>query len=299
MREYNHEFADHWFYTPSFLEKTSGLSLVRAGRNVAKPNYYMGPRFIMYYSFHFIRTGSLVFNQNETLESGDMFCLWSNIPHQYGHLNEAVAKPNEITFTSTSDALRMFWIALDGKQAPILARMIGLAQNKRVLKNILNPRVEQVISEICELLQEMDKISVQYRSDAKVLSLIYSLFHEISTQGTGQFWDEDDDWLSNAEEYIRLHCMDGVTVHDVVRHVGLSRSHFSRSFTTKYGFSPNEFIKRIKMDKAVEMLKVRDYSITEIALTLGYPDLYSFTRAFTRHFTISPSRYRKGVNGEN
>lgn len=293
MREHNHEFVDHWFHTPSSLEKTSGLWLIRAGQNIAKPNYHMGPRFITYYSFHFIRSGKLVFNENDILESGDMFCLWPNLTHQYGYPHAEKEKMHESVFSASPQPLRMFWIALGGRQAPILAKKLRVAPNKLILKNILNPHVESVIDDICALLAEMDTSNASSRYDAKILSLIYALFHELSIQAIERQLDEDDDWLSKAAEYIHLHYMDGITVHDVVRRTGLNRSHFSRSFATKYGLSPNQYLQDIRMSKAAEMLETSHYSITEIALSLGYPDLYSFTRAFRRYFSMPPSEYRK------
>lgn len=293
MEESNHEFADHWFHSPSSLERACGLRLVKAGQNIAKPNYYMGPRFISYYSFHFIRTGGLVFNQSNVLGAGDMFCLCPNITHQYGYPNKERERLQGSTRFQSAEPLRMFWIALDGKQAPILAKMIGITHTQPILRDILDVNVEQVIGQICETLKETVDTSSPSRNDAKILSLIYLLFHEISIQIVGHLSEEKDDWLCKAEEYMRLHCLDGITVHDVVRHVGLSRSHFSRSFTSRFGLSPNDFIQNIRMDKAVEMLEKSQYSITEIALSIGYPDLYSFTRAFSRHFSLSPSSYRK------
>ncbi|MBM7675649.1 helix-turn-helix domain-containing protein [Gracilibacillus alcaliphilus] len=40
------------------------------------------------------------------------------------------------------------------------------------------------------------------------------------------------------------------------------------------------------------MLRTTSHSITEIALSLGYPNLYAFTRAFSQYYQLTPTHYR-------
>jgi len=59
---------------------------------------------------------------------------------------------------------------------------------------------------------------------------------------------------------------------------------------------PAEYISKVKMNKAKELLLGTSASITEIAYSLGYPNLFSFTRAFKKYYSISPSAYRNNNN---
>lgn len=54
-----------------------------------------------------------------------------------------------------------------------------------------------------------------------------------------------------------------------------------------------KYLQQIRMDKARKLLMDTNASITEIALSLGYPNLYSFTRAFKLYFKESPVTLRK------
>ncbi|MOA67458.1 DNA-binding transcriptional regulator AraC [compost metagenome] len=58
-------------------------------------------------------------------------------------------------------------------------------------------------------------------------------------------------------------------------------------------------MQRLKMGKGAQLLRVTDKPVTEIALSIGYPDLYAFTRAFTSYFGLSPTKYRKGGSAAN
>ncbi len=72
---------------------------------------------------------------------------------------------------------------------------------------------------------------------------------------------------------------------------GLSTVYFRRLFKEVYGISPIEYIKELKIKKAKEMLRSDYGSISDIALSLGYQNIYDFSRDFKKHTGISPSKY--------
>lgn len=259
---------------------------------MAKSNYSIGPRFIAYHSFHFIRRGSLTLNNRYGLSRGDIFALFPSVTHQYRWASAMEAgEEAESGPVKSTETLEMFWIALDGRQVPSLAEMIGVSQSQPFIRKAITPSVDQVIEEICAVLKDME--TSPSRPDLKMLSLIYLLFHEVSLQCSKRDTNWEPDWINRVVEYIRLHYMDGITIRDLVKQTGLNRSHFSRAFTARLGVSPHQYLTNIRMEKALDMLKTDGYSITEIGLSLGFPDLYSFTRSFRNHFGVPPSHYRR------
>lgn len=73
----------------------------------------------------------------------------------------------------------------------------------------------------------------------------------------------------------------------------LSRSHAVRSFRARYGESPAEFRKRLRLERAAYTLRVTTQSVTEVALESGFRSAEGFTRAFKRGFGVAPSLYRR------
>ena len=69
----------------------------------------------------------------------------------------------------------------------------------------------------------------------------------------------------------------------------LSRSHAVRSFRARYGESPAEFRKRLRLERAAYALRVTTQPVTEVALEAGFRSAEGFSRAFRRGFGVPPS----------
>lgn len=75
-------------------------------------------------------------------------------------------------------------------------------------------------------------------------------------------------------------------------------SHFSvstleRYFHSHFGLSPNEFLLKLKINRASQLLSTSTLNISEIASECGYENVSSFSRAFRRHMGTTPGNYRK------
>lgn len=94
-----------------------------------------------------------------------------------------------------------------------------------------------------------------------------------------------------ALEYITQNFDKPIKNEDLAKVAGLSNVYFRKIFTDVIGTSPNAYIHKIRIDKAKEMLKSEYSNISEIAASLGYPNIYDFSRDFKKHVGIPPSKY--------
>jgi len=76
--------------------------------------------------------------------------------------------------------------------------------------------------------------------------------------------------------------------------LGYSYPYLSHVFTRRMGKSIKEYYQQLLFERAVELLK-SDMSITQISDQLGYQAIHSFSRAFSNHYGVSPSRYIDSV----
>lgn len=97
--------------------------------------------------------------------------------------------------------------------------------------------------------------------------------------------------IAPAIEYISQHYNEKITNDVLAAVVGMSTVYFRKLFASAMGISPITYANNLRIEKAKEMLKSDYGSLSDIAISLGYPSLYDFSRAFKKHTGISPSKY--------
>lgn len=97
--------------------------------------------------------------------------------------------------------------------------------------------------------------------------------------------------IAPAVEYILNNYNLPMKNDDLAKLTGLSTIYFRKLFTEIFGLSPIAYVHKLRIKKAKEMLKSDYGSIEEIALTLGYANLYDFSRTFKKHIGIPPTTF--------
>lgn len=78
----------------------------------------------------------------------------------------------------------------------------------------------------------------------------------------------------------------------VAAHAGYSRYHFVRAFKAAYGQTPGQYLTRRRVERAEEMLRTADLTVTEICALVGFTSLGSFSARFKKATGMSPTAYR-------
>ena len=81
----------------------------------------------------------------------------------------------------------------------------------------------------------------------------------------------------------------------VAKMANLSTYHFIRVFKQQTGKTPYEYLVDIKMEKAMEMLKNRNISITDICFSCGFTNHSHFTTTFKKRIGVTPTDYRAAI----
>jgi AraC-like DNA-binding protein len=84
----------------------------------------------------------------------------------------------------------------------------------------------------------------------------------------------------------------------VARVAHVSPAHFSRQFRATFGESPHRYLQRRRVERAMELLRDTDRSVTEICFDVGWGSLGTFSRTFREVVGESPSTYRARFAGE-
>jgi AraC family transcriptional regulator len=96
---------------------------------------------------------------------------------------------------------------------------------------------------------------------------------------------------------IHEHLNEKLELEDLAKSAGFSPFHFHRLFSAMVGETPQQFLNRVRLERAANMLvKYSGYSITQIAMNCGFSSSSVFARSFKSHFGISANEYRNTIN---
>ncbi len=97
--------------------------------------------------------------------------------------------------------------------------------------------------------------------------------------------------MQRITEYIRSKVDQTITLDELSALASMSSYHFLRVFKRSTGLTPHQYIISMRIERAKTLLLKREFSIAEIASTLGFFDQSHFTNAFKRLVGITPQRY--------
>ncbi len=92
--------------------------------------------------------------------------------------------------------------------------------------------------------------------------------------------------------HIEEHLDEPLSLNELAALAGFSPFHFHRIFQHVTGEAPKEYLRRLRLERAVYRLKVSPDNVLQIALEAGFKTHETFTRAFTRQFDMNPSDFR-------
>lgn len=97
--------------------------------------------------------------------------------------------------------------------------------------------------------------------------------------------------LYRSLEYIHDYWNSSISLEDMSRAACLSPYHFLRTFRRGLGCTPQQYLKKLRMERAADLLRSESHSVSEVALACGIEDLPYFSRLFKSYHGVPPSRF--------
>lgn len=97
--------------------------------------------------------------------------------------------------------------------------------------------------------------------------------------------------VERMQAYIETHLNEPITLHMLAEVAGYSPWHAARIFKTLTGKSPFEYIRAVRLTRAVMRLRDEDVRIVDVAFDFVFDSHEGFTRAFSKEFGLTPQRY--------
>ena len=227
------------------------------------------------------------------VRAGDIFVIAQNHQHQYQDMH-GLALAN-ILFDSKS--LRMDdW---DIRALPGFHVLFSLEPAFRTQHNFksrlqLSDRQLNLVNELIhDLTRETEQRNPGYRVMAKGLFMQLAVL--LSRAYSAEPTDESLDLLriGDAIAHIETHFAEKITLDVLAKKSHLSKRHFTRIFQECIGRPPIDHLMHVRCQKAAELLKGTERTITDIAFDCGFSDSNYFTRCFRKTMELTPKQYRE------
>ena len=98
--------------------------------------------------------------------------------------------------------------------------------------------------------------------------------------------------LRRAHDLIDRDYAEALDLDAMAREAGYSKYHFARTFAMAYGETPRAYLTRRRVERAKNLLRTANLSVTEVCFLVGFESLGSFSSLFGRLVGQSPSAYR-------
>ena len=106
--------------------------------------------------------------------------------------------------------------------------------------------------------------------------------------------DYDREMMTRLMEYLEVNIGNAeLRVEDMASAVNLGRTVFFNKLKSIVGMSPNDFVRDLRIKRAMELIKGSKMTISEISIAVGFNDQRYFSRVFKKHTGKTPSEYRE------
>lgn len=275
------DFSFSIFPNENFLD----LRIYQYGYEQCVPLQSFGPFIRNHYLFHYVISGrgSLdataedgVTTRRYEIQAGQGFLICPGLINTY--------------FADEHDPWKYVWVEFDGLRASESLRYAGLT----AAQPIYRADDEAQSAQVRDLM-----LYIAEHSEASALHLIGylclfidALMQSSSTRVSAQENQLKDFYIQEAVNYIEQNYQRNLTVEEVADACRLNRSYFSKLFKDNVGCPPQEFLIRVRLAKAAELMCSSNAPISEIAVRCGYSNQFHFSRAFKKHYGVPPQKWR-------
>ena len=249
------------------------------GLENCSPGFRFGPFIRRSYLLHIVISGKGTYqagSRTYKISAGEMFLIYPGVSTTYTADRE--------------DPWSYGWIGFSGYQAEYILSQAGFSNNSHVLRLQDTEPLTECIRQMLETHQIT--LANELVRDSLLLQFLSLILKQCAASRSRPV-HTGSAYASVTMKYLTDHYMDRIRIADIAEYIGVDRSHLSKCFHTEYGMSPQEYLLRLRMRKAAQLLEDTGESISGIARQCGYEDALAFTKIFRKHYGISPSAFRE------
>ena len=237
--------------------KNDNLHPLLVGHWACPSGNRFGPNVREYYILHLVHRGKgILYNAKgaHTVSGGQTFLI------REGEVTTYVADKD--------DPWEYTWIGFSGSRAKLF------------------DNAQDVFNTPADLDAKLSEYVIRDEKSTDIyLSILYELmYHLFSSQSD----ETQDERIRHVHRFIKYNYMGDISISSLASSFGFERSYLYRIFKQRYGLSPKEYLTKVRLERG-KWLLARGHSVAESAYMVGYPDAFSFSKAYKNYYGTSPS----------
>lgn len=142
------------------------------------------------------------------------------------------------------------------------------------------------------------ELSASFRAKSILLEMIAQFLDHVDKNSIQISYTQSYHILHLILQYIEGHLSENITVEQLAKICNFHPNYFIKFFKIHTGIPPIQYINRVRLEKAKELVMHKEINISEIANMIGFNDLCHFSKSFKNYTGFSPLEYRK-INIQN
>ena len=171
--------------------------------------------------------------------------------------------------------------------------MVELFKTSALTIHSFNRDLKRAINRLAGEKTLLTNTSEDSLGHAELRSVVCAAILEATHQLTTRRTPEPTEIARAAVAYLRENSHEPIQMSDLVKHIGFSRARLFQLFKANLGLTPNDFLQRVRIEKAQELLRTTDKTITDIAFLAGFSSSQYFSTVFRRYTGVTPAQYRQ------
>ena len=195
------------------------------------------------------------------------------------------------SYFSTAGEWRSWWVCFDGSGSGALMEALGIEPG-RIYELSDTRHLQRKLKKIYRELND-DRQNGGFSSSADLYD--YLIICRNTIQNLPYRSPKANSGLLNAVDYMESHYAGKISMEDLCRYSDLSEAHLCRLFKKEFSMRPMEYLNRLRIAKAKELLSKKHMSVEKSAYESGFESVSYFGKLFRRFEGCSPSEYRDTI----
>ena len=263
--------------------------------NVKSINAAGKPHTHEYFQIYYVKKGRILHFLGEDeayMQRGDMF----------------IVPPAAVHYVSAEEGSEFYSLSFmpsflcDSAQSPrlvsdFLGELLSSSELKiRAAVSLPSDELSYTDSLIERIDKEFCSKPIGYHDSIRAMTALLVLclarHYYSKVEESGGYIKENKEIVRHCIEYVEKSYFDSIKIADISKHFAMSTSSFCKIFLSETGYTFNNYLNRIRIERACEYI-AKGYKLTALYSLVGYNDFSTFYRNFKKRKGMSPAEYKR------